>query len=78
MVKKQQMQWSKRARIFCFRFGPPFSTAIFGPYIQAAETSPSIDDREDVRADNAAAQDGLTPQLIYRSLSFKYQSCLAG
>ncbi len=29
MVKKQQMQWSKRARLFCFRFGPPFSTAIF-------------------------------------------------
>ena len=37
------------------------------PRVQAAETSPSIEDRVAVRADTAAAQDGLTPQLIYRS-----------
>ena len=35
------------------------------PHVQAAETSPSIEDRVAVRADTAAAQDGLTPQLIY-------------
>ena len=37
------------------------------PRVQAAETSPSIEDRVAVRADPAAAQDGPTPQLIYRS-----------
>ena len=36
------------------------------PRVQAAETSPSIEDRVAVRADTAAAQGGLTPQLIYR------------
>ena len=36
-------------------------------HVQATETSPSIEDRVAVRADTAAAQDGLTPQLIYRS-----------
>ena len=35
------------------------------PYVQAAETSPSIEDRVDVRTDTTAAQGGLTPQLIY-------------
>ena len=36
------------------------------PHVQAAETSPSIEDRVAVRADPAAAEDGLTPQLVYR------------
>ena len=50
MVKKQQMQWSKRASTFCFRFGPPFSTAIFGSASHTSRrTSPSIEDRVDVR-----------------------------
>src|SRR5580693_5527061 len=34
------------------------------PHVQAAETSPSIEDRLNVRTDTAAAQDGVTPQLI--------------
>jgi hypothetical protein len=42
------------------------------PRVQAAETSPSIEDRVAVRADTAAAQDGLTPQLIYRSQSNRW------
>jgi hypothetical protein len=37
------------------------------PHVRAAETGQSIEDRVDVRADTAATQDGLTPQLIYRS-----------
>jgi hypothetical protein len=41
------------------------------PHVQAAETSPSIEDRLAVRADTAAAQDGLTPQLIYRSQLYR-------
>jgi hypothetical protein len=32
--------------------------------VQAAKTSPAIEDRVDVRTDTAVAQDGLTPQLI--------------
>jgi len=34
------------------------------PHVQAAETSPSIEVGVDVRTDTAAAQDGVTPQLI--------------
>ena len=41
------------------------------PHVQAAETSPSIEDRVAVRADTAAAQDGPTPQLIYRSRNWR-------
>ena len=40
------------------------------PRVQAAETSPSIEDRVAVRADTTAAQDRMTPQLIYRSPGF--------
>jgi hypothetical protein len=43
MVKKQQMQWSKRALIFCFRFGPPFSTAIFGSASRTSRRNKPID-----------------------------------
>ena len=69
MVKKQQMQWSKRGAHLCFRFGPPFSTAIFASASRTSRRNkPIIEDRVAVRADTAAAQDGLTPQLIYRSL----------
>jgi hypothetical protein len=65
MVKKQQMQWSNEAPIFCFRFGPPFSRrSSRAPHVPAAGTSQSIEDRVDVRTDTPAAQGGLTPQLI--------------
>ena len=43
MVKKQQMQWSKRALIFCFRFGPLFSTAIFGSASRTSRRNKPID-----------------------------------
>ena len=44
MVKKQQMQWSKRGTpIFCFRFEPPFSTAIFGSASRTGRRNKPID-----------------------------------
>jgi hypothetical protein len=43
IVKKQQMQWSKRGAIFCFRFGPPFSTAIFGSASHTSRRNKPID-----------------------------------
>src|SRR5271154_5638288 len=48
------------------------------PRVQAAETSQSIEDRVAVRADTAAAQDGLTPQLIYRSRKKRSATRLVG
>ena len=68
MVKKQQMQGQSEARIFASGSGRRFQRRSSGaPHMQAAETTPSIEDRVAVRANTAAAQDGLTPQLIYRS-----------
>ena len=66
MVKKQQMQWSKR--------GAPSSAPGSGrrsprrcsgtPHVRTAETSPSIEVRVDVRTDTATAEDRLIPQSI--------------
>jgi hypothetical protein len=62
MVKKQQMQWSKRGAHLLLQVRAAVPSG--APHVQAAETSPSIEDGVDVRSDNAAAQDGVTPQLI--------------
>ena len=43
MVKEQQMQWSKRGPFFGFRFGPPFSTAIFGSASRTSRQNKPID-----------------------------------
>ena len=66
MVKKQQMQWSKRGAHLLVQVAV-LNGDRGAPHVQAAETSQSIEDRVAVRADTAAAQNGLTPQLIYRS-----------
>ena len=68
MVKKQQMQRSKRGAHLASGSGRRSQRRSSGaPHVQAAETSPSIKDRVAIRANTAAAQDGLTPRLIYRS-----------
>jgi hypothetical protein len=53
------------APIFCFRFGRPFLTAIFGSaQVQAAETSQSVENRVDVQTYTTAAQVRIVPLLI--------------
>ncbi len=62
--------WSKSSRcngqsgapIFCSRFGRRSQRrSSRAAHVRAAETSPSIEDRLDIRTDTAVAQDGLTP-----------------
>jgi hypothetical protein len=62
MVKKQQMQWSERGAHLLLQVQAAVLNGDLRerPHVQAAETSPSIADRVAVRADTAAAQDGLT------------------
>jgi hypothetical protein len=66
MVKKQQMQWLKRGAHLLLQVRAAVLNGNLRERLtyKPAETTPSIEDRVDVRTDTTPAQGGLRPQLI--------------